>query len=841
MKKLLIIDTSAIMYRSHYALFRLVNTKGMHTGAVFGFVKQLEIAIKNIEPDYIAAAFDVSRSGLKRLEIFKEYKSNRTGMPEELVPQLEIIRDIIDAYGIEKFTCEGYEADDVIASLAEYAKNNNMEAHIVTGDKDLQQLISDDEKVFIHFLGKDIIIKNRKEVKEYINVYPEYIPDFFGLKGDASDGIPGVKGIGEVAGSKLINEYSTLENLYEHIEEIKGKMKEKLINDKELAFISRELAIVNKNLDLNVNIEKLSVSDKDIPKLKQIYKDLELNQLYKQLDEETAKEKKDLTFNIVTKNEIINIVNNSKEITLYTDDNFLNIIDDNENIYSSEPFDLSEFNPNVYYNLFDAKKYMHENLKLKDNFFDNLIAAYIINTHSKFYIEDILEHYLHINIPIYGKTLLKKTTKEELRKNSIKITLGIFELRKVLEKKLKKLDTMKTYDNIEKPLISVLYNMEKEGIMISKEKFDKLNIEFSKITDEYEKKIFEIAGCEFNLDSPKQLAEILFEKLNIKTIKKTKTGYSTDASVLEELSLRGIEIADYILTYREYKKLVSTYIESIPKFADKNLRVHSVFNGTGTVTGRLSSLNPNLQNIPARNENGNKIRACFIAKKGYKLVSFDYSQIELRVLAELSKDPALLEAYNNDLDLHEQTARKIFEKYEGKISKNERDLAKIINFSVLYGKTAYGLSKELKININDARKYINAYFEKYTTVRTFLDKIIEKANENVYVETLFGSKRYINGLKSSNSFVLEQAKRMAINTVIQGTAANILKIVMIKLNNLGYNILVQVHDELIFEIKEDNVEKQVKEIKEIMENTIKFENVKLKVNYTIGDNWGELK
>ncbi|VWL85100.1 DNA polymerase I [Oceanivirga miroungae] len=842
MKKILIIDTSAVMYRSHFAMQKLMNSKGEFTGATYGFVKQLDIAINTVSPDYIVCAMDVKRKDLKRTKEFSDYKSDRKSMPDELANQIKYIKDIIASYNIKAVSIDSYEADDVIGSISEMAVNSGVEVHIFTGDKDIQQLVRDDKMIIIHFLGKDLIIDDNEKVKEYIDVYPSQIPDLFGLKGDKSDGIPGVMGIGQVYAAKLINKYDNLENIYENIDKISGKLKEKLIKDKNLAFISRKLAVIHKDLELDFTLEDLEYKEKNDLKLKDIYKELELNSLIRELNITDKKEEAEIKENIIDKDHMIKILESKKDLTMYEDTRNLYVITDN-NLYYTKTFNLDNVNLKGFLNVYDAKKYMHLGLKLDNNFFDILISAYVIFTESRLDVEDIIFKYLGINIEKYTEAKLKKLTEEEFTDKSIKITKGIYKLKDILKEKIKEEDIENTYENIEKPLISILYQMEKKGIKISGERFLKLNEEFTKLMTKYEDLIYEKAGEKFNIDSPKQLAIILFEKMGIKAEKKVKTGYSTDAMVLLDLSLRGIEIADYILKYREYKKLLTTYVEAIPNFSDENNRVHSVFNGVGTVTGRLSSLNPNLQNIPAKTDNGNKIRSCFIAKDGYKLVSFDYSQIELRVLAELSQDESLIKAYKEDLDLHEQTAREIFNKHMmiEVITKEERNLAKIINFSVLYGKTSYGLSTELKIDISDAKKYIDAYFNKYKKVKSFIDKIIDDATKNGFVTTLYGTKRYINGINSSNSFVSKQASRMAVNTVIQGTAANIIKLVMIELSKKGYNMLVQVHDELIFEIKEENLEKEIKEIKEIMENTIKFKNIKLKVNYNIGDNWGELK
>lgn len=846
MEKLLILDTSAIMYRSHFAMQNLINKDGMSTGAIFGFVKQLKLAIEEVTPDYVACAYDVKKTDLNRRKLFGDYKQKRSSMPKELLDQVDIIKEIIENFGISSFSKEGYEADDVIASLTNFGIKNNLEIHIYTGDKDIQQLVTKDNNVFIHLLGKGEIVSTYEDVKEKIKVYPNQIPDFFGLKGDLSDGIPGVVGIGDISGSKLIEKYDTLENIYKNIDEIKGKMKENLIKYKELAFISRELATVNSDIDFNITLNDLKMKEKNIKNLKDLFLKLDLHTFLKFLDED--KKELDLTHKDCTFEELKNIIANCNLASLYFDNNFISCcIDDTvyickyeaQNTLFSYNINLDSIDTNALLIVYDAKKYMHEGIKFND-FFDILIASYVINTQEKFEIENILGKYGNIDIEILDKKRLKNITIEELKARHIKICYSLFKIYPEMKKKLACVDVKKTYETIEKPLISILYSMEKNGICIDKLGLQMLYNKFNSIVEEEKEKIYALAGKNsFNIDSPTQLGNVLFNDLQIPVIKRTKRGYSTDAEVLETLACNGVEIANHLLNFRYYKKLLSTYIEPLPSYADENNRIHSIFNGTGTVTGRLSSQNPNLQNIPARTNEGNMIRNCFVAAKGMKLVSFDYSQIELRVLAELSKDINLIHAYENDLDLHTETAKKIFPETE--ITSEKRNIGKVVNFSVLYGKTPFGLSKELKISLKDAKQYIDTYFKTYQGVTNFIDKIIEDCSSNLYVETLFGTRRYIPEINSQNTKIYEEAKRKAINTVVQGTAANIIKLVMIKLFEKGYKMLVQVHDELIFELPSDEALKLSKEIKEIMENTIKFNNVTLKTNYKIADKWGALK
>lgn len=845
MEKLLILDTSAIMYRSHFAMEKLINKNGVSTGAIFGFVKQLQLALEKVNPDYVACAYDVKKTELNRKKIFSEYKQNRAPMPSELLYQVEIIKEIIQNFGISSFSKDGYEADDVIASLTNFGIKNNLEIHIYTGDKDIQQLVTKDNNVFIHILVKNEVISTYDGVKEKLKVYPNQIPDFFGLKGDSSDGIPGVLGVGDVSGSKLIEKYDNLENIYEHIDEIKGKMKENLINCKDLAFISRKLATVNRDIDFKISLNDLKMKEKNIENLKDIFLKFELHSFLNFLDKKTELKIHHKTCSF---EELCKIIQKAKIASLYFDDNFISCCIDeivyicdnvSEDTLFSVNIKLSDLNTNALLIVYDAKKYMHEGITF-NNFFDILIASYVINTQEKFEIENILGKYSNIEIETLDKKRLKNISIEELKDRHIKICYSLLKIYPEMKQKLTSLDIKNTYEKIEKPLIPILYSMEKYGICIDKNELQKLYEKFNLIVKREENEIYKLAGhSDFNIESPIQLGNVLFNELQIPIIKKTKRGYSTDAEVLETLAHNGVNIASHLLNFRYYKKLLSTYIEPLPSYADKNSRIHSVFNGTGTVTGRLSSQNPNLQNIPARTNEGNMIRNCFVASENMKLVSFDYSQIELRVLAELSKDENLIHAYENDLDLHAETAKKLFPNTQ--ITSEKRNIGKVVNFSVLYGKTPFGLSKELKISLKDAKQYIDTYFNTYKGVTNFIDKIIEDCKTNLYVETLFGTRRYIPEINSKNVKIFEEAKRKAINTVVQGTAANIIKLVMIKLFEKGYKMLIQVHDELIFELPSSKADKLSQEIKEIMENTIKFNNVTLKTNYKIADKWGALK
>lgn len=908
MKKAVILDTSAIMYRTHFALMGMRNSKGLATGATYGFVNTLEGVLKEFSPDYLVACLDIKRSELKRSEELETYKAHRESMPDDLVAQQEYIMSVLEGYKIPKYKIDGYEADDVMATLAtKFSEDTDeeIEVYIVTGDKDLAQLVNG--KINIALLGKGDkksslfkYIRTDEDVIEYLGVTPDKIPDLFGLMGDSSDGIPGVSGIGPKTGVELINKYGNLEGLYEHIDEIKGKRKEKLIEDKENAFLSRKLATVYKDIEIEYDKNKLKLENKDLNKLLEIYKTMEFkkfaaaieNQLKKSADNSISSEKNDneenslfggvanhphrnneninseeilkenlteITGEVIEWNEAAKVLSEmDNEIALFGNEFGLAVCDSSKNIVLLNDEKATGDTVDEIYRILSLKRITAYNVKeyIKtgincEKYFDVMLAWYVLGTESSQDLENIIFSELGVNLEKFEEQFKKRKIVEVDNKEKAeflwKRAFYIKGLEVILEDRLRTEDLHDIFENLENKLVPVLASMENFGIKIDKKYFENYKKELQENIEKLEKEIYSLSGETFNIGSPKQLGEILFEKMGIEPVKKTKTGYSTDVEVLEVLALRGIEIAEKLLEYRGFTKLLSTYVEPLPKLADEDDRIHTTFNQNGTSTGRLSSANPNIQNIPVRTDEGIKIRKGFISQDGWSLVSFDYSQIELRVLAELSKDENLLLAYKKDKDLHDLTARKIFFKTdEEQVTREQRSIAKVINFSILYGKTPFGLSKELKIPVADASQYIKTYFEQYPKVKKFLENVLENARQNGFVETLYGTRRYINNINSSNKNLQAQANRMAVNTVVQGTAANIIKKVMIKLydefkNNDDIKMLLQVHDELIFEVKDAVSEKYMEKIKEIMEETIKFEDIKLRANGSVAKNWGLLK
>ena len=895
MKKAVILDTSAIIYRNHFALMGMKNSKGMSTGATYGMINTLNAVLKEFNPDFLVACLDVKRSELKRSEDLETYKAHRESMPDELVQQLPKIMEVLDGYRVPKYKMIGYEADDVIATLASKFAADGIEVYVVTGDKDLMQLV--DGHVNIALLGKGEgkslfrYIRTDDDVVEYLGVKPNQVSNLFGLMGDSSDGIPGVQGIGPKRGVELINKYGDLETLYENIEDIKGKRKEKLIEDKEKAFLSRDLAEVHRNLDVEYDHDKLILEEKDYDILLPLYKEMEFKRFVLEIEKkETIKVEKqepsmslfgntqeqklpretDKTVNTEIAYEIINlnkmnekIDQMGEEISIYENEFGISICDNATNIvvlYNEEnnKGDIKE----VYSKIknkrvvaYNIKDYFKKGLEPNGvNYFDVVLAWYVLGTESSQDLENIIFTEFGENLEKFEDQFKKRDINDleivSIEEKALFLSRRSYLIKRletVLDERLKNEHLSKVYENIENKLIPVLAKMELEGIKVDLKYFETYKIELQEKIKKLEEEIYLLAGEKFNIGSPKQLAEILFEKLEIEPVKKTKTGYSTDVEVLEALALREISIAEKLLEYRSYAKLLSTYVEPLPKLVDENSRIHTTFNQNGTSTGRLSSTNPNLQNIPSKTEEGMKIRKGFVSKEGYSFISFDYSQIELRVLAELSKDENLVHAYSKDKDLHDLTARRLFYKTEEEeVTREERSIAKVINFSILYGKTPFGLSKELKIPMAEAKIYINTYFEQYPKVRTFLNDVLESARLNGFVETLYGTRRYISGINSSNKNLQAQAERMAVNTVVQGTAANILKVVMIELyktlkDKTDIKMLLQVHDELIFEVKDESIDKYMTLIDDLMENTIKFDSVRLKANGNVAKTWGELK
>ena len=916
MKRAVLLDVSAIMYRAYFANMNF-RTKNEPTGAVYGFINTLLSIIKEFNPDYMAAAFDVKRSSLKRTEIYSDYKSNRQSTPEDLVAQIPRIEEVLDAFNINRYRIESYEADDVLGSIAKKIARDDLKVIIVTGDKDLSQLV--EKNITIALLGKGTegekfgMLRTAEDVVNYLGVVPEKIPDLFGLIGDKSDGIPGVTKIGEKKALAIFSKYDSLEKIYENIDDLKNiegigpSLIKNLTNEKDIAFLSRELAKIFTNLDINVEEENLKYS-MDKEKLYELCKILEFKMFIKKLNleektqtsnfdhkpvllslfdkiedvEKTEKVEKEIVYkkelNINFSNRELVIIDN--ETLLNEQKEYLNNYKKIASIYYEElGIILSTEEKDLYFPLnhggllsknidkntlikfiaeldvkfisYNFKTLLNLGFTFKSMYMDMMIAYHLISSQTKMDVFIPITEYSNVDAKdfktTFGKAHIETLLVGEFAGYLSKIGLGILAIYDEINHILHKEELYDILIQNEMPLIPVLSLMERKGIKIDVSYFKNYSSELEKELAKIEKAIYEEAGEEFNINSPKQLGDILFIKMNLPSGKKTKTGYSTDVMVLEDLESYGYNIARLLLDYRKLNKLKTTYVDTLPNLVDSNSRIHTSFNQIGTATGRLSSSEPNLQNIPVKTDDGIKIREGFVAEEGKVLMSIDYSQVELRVLTSMSKDENLIEAYREEKDLHDLTARRIFNLSDSDdVTREQRTIAKIINFSIIYGKTAFGLAKELKIPVKDASEYIKKYFEQYPRVTTFEKEVIEFGEEHGYVKTLFGRKRYISGIDSKNKTIKAQAERMAVNTVIQGTAAEVLKKVMLKVYETlkdkdDIALLLQVHDELIFEVEESSVEKYSEILADIMKNTVKLEDVNLNININIGKNWAEAK
>lgn len=916
MKRAVLLDVSAIMYRAYFANMNF-RTKNEPTGAVYGFINTLLSIIKEFNPDYMAAAFDVKRSSLKRTEIYGDYKSNRQSTPEDLVAQIPRIEEVLDAFNINRYRIESYEADDVLGSIAKKIAKDDLEVIIVTGDKDLSQLV--EKNITIALLGKGTegekfgMLRTAEDVVNYLGVVPEKIPDLFGLIGDKSDGIPGVTKIGEKKALAIFSKYDSLEKIYENIDDLKNiegigpSLIKNLTNEKDIAFLSRELAKIFTNLDINVEEENLKYS-MDKEKLYELCKILEFKMFIKKLNleekaqtsnsdhkpvllslfdkveevekiekvEKEIKYEKELNINFSNRelliidsetllNEQKEYLNNYKKIaSIYYEELGIILSTEEKDLYFplnhggllSKNIDrnilikfISELD--VKFISYNFKTLLNLGFTFKSMYMDMMIAYHLISSQTKMDVFIPITEYSNVDAKdfktTFGKAHIETLLVGEFAGYLSKIGLGILAIYDEINHILHKEELYDILIQNEMPLIPVLSLMERKGIKIDVSYFKNYSLELEKELAKIEKAIYEEAGEEFNINSPKQLGDILFVKMNLPSGKKTKTGYSTDVMVLEDLESYGYDIARLLLDYRKLNKLKTTYVDTLPNLVDSNSRIHTSFNQIGTATGRLSSSEPNLQNIPVKTDDGIKIREGFVAGEGKVLMSIDYSQVELRVLTSMSKDENLIEAYREEKDLHDLTARRIFNLSDSDdVTREQRTIAKIINFSIIYGKTAFGLAKELKIPVKDASEYIKKYFEQYPRVTTFEKEVIEFGEEHGYVKTLFGRKRYISGIDSKNKTIKAQAERMAVNTVIQGTAAEVLKKVMLKVYETlkdkdDIALLLQVHDELIFEVEESSVEKYSEILADIMKNTVKLEDVNLNININIGKNWAEAK
>ena len=845
MKKVVLVDGNNLMFRSYFATLysgsTLRNKKGFPTNAIYGFVNMINKIISEEKPMYIAVAFDIGKTF--RHEKYDYYKGKRDNTPDELKEQFPIAKQILTAMNIKYFELQGYEADDIIGTFSKKCEqDDDFKALIVSSDKDLLQLITDQTEVKL-LKTKDYIRMDYKAFYDTYGIEPIKMIDLKALMGDASDNIPGVKGIGEKTALKLLTTYGSLSSIYEHIDEIKGSVKDKLIQDKDNAYMSYDIATIYKDVPLNVELEELAYIPKDKNELYKIYNELEFYSLIKESNnkEENSNNTENINYINKSKQEI-----NDDIISLYIDldnnnyhnANILGFAIYNNSISSYIPYtkdtDLSFLNKKIY--TYDYKRLYvslkKNNLTIPTCIFDTMIGAYLVN----YNIKD--------DISYLAKQMGYEIDNSSKENSEIDKAKFVYDTYNTLMDMMQKENVMTLYNDIEFPLVTVLAKMEMNGIKVKKEVLFEMKDEILKRIEEVSQIIYNMAGVEFNISSPKQLGDILFEKLGLPHAKKNKTGYSTDISVLEKL--RDYPIVEYIIEYRTLYKLYTTYIEGILNSISSDGKIHTIYTQTVARTGRLSSIEPNLQNIPIRYELGRLIRKAFVPLDNSILMSCDYSQIELRVFAHLSKVPELVMAFVNDMDIHTKTAMDIFHVKEEEVTKDMRRKAKAVNFGILYGISSYGLSEDLNIKPKEAKEFINKYFETYPGVKEYMDKEIEEAKKNGYVKTIMNRKRIIEELHSSNHVVRSMGERMALNTPIQGSSADILKMAMIKIdkyfedNNIKSTMLLQVHDELIFNVIKEEEEEVRKIVSNIMENIIKLD-VPLKVSIEEGNNWYEAK
>ena len=910
MDKLVLIDGNSIMNRAFYGIMgskMLMTSDGKYTNAIYGFLSILFKILEDINPKYLVVAFDL-KAPTARHKMYDGYKANRKGMPDELAAQMPIIKQILKAMNIDVIEKEGYEADDVLGTLAKYGEKQGLDVTILSGDRDTFQLASDNITIRIPRtkMGKtETELFDKKKIIETYGLEPKQLIEVKGLQGDTSDNIPGVPGIGEKTAISLIQKYNSIENLYEKLEnnedDLKGKQRENLVSNKQLAFLSKTLGTINTEVPIEDNLEDFKVEEWNNEEVLEIFKSLNFNRYIERfnLQDKTENIKSDkgqeelfeIEENINIKN-LLNKIQDDKKIIYYfgteKDDAEENII--KEKIISISIYDINS--NKVYYinykdniNKFveelkdifenkDIEKFGHKltndyillkqlGITMQNIKFDSEVAAYILNpTNNKYNIDILAKEYLDLDIEQYlsSKGIKEESQKQinlfEIDENKNEIDIDkyknctyvycISKLYNVTIEKLKQINALDLFNNIDMPTVEVLSDMQWNGMYADSNQLDEFGDELKQNLEILTKEIYDLAGEEFNINSTKQLGEILFEKLQLPTIKKTKSGYSTDVDVLEKLKSEH-PIIKKILDYRQLMKLNSTYVEGLKPYINPvTKRIHSFFHQTITATGRISSTEPNLQNIPTRIELGKRLRKVFKPENGKIYLDADYSQIELRVLAHISKDEHMIQAFNNNEDIHKQAASKVFNIPIEEVTKEQRSDAKAVNFGIVYGISDFGLGEQLGISRKKAKQYIEQYLDKYSGIKKFMTDITEQAKEDGYVETLFNRRRYIPELKSNNYMVRQFGSRAAMNTPIQGTAADIMKIAMInvykklKEKNLKSKIVLQVHDEMMIEALEEEKEEVKNILKESMENAIKLD-VPLIAEISEAKNWYECK
>lgn len=855
MRKILLIDGNGLIFRAFYATATRMsmNQQGIPTNAIYLFSSILIRLLQERNFDDILVALDSPGKKFRHQE-FTEYKANRKELPPELKQQFAPIKEFLNICNIKTIEIEGYEADDIIGTLAKHAKEHDVFIEVYTGDRDLLQLINDN--VTINMMRKglsEVEAFDETHLKEVYNIKPKQIIDVKSLMGDTSDNIPGVKGIGEKTAFDLIEKYDSLNNIYEHLEEIKGKLKEKLESDKQMAYLSYELATIADDVPLDLSILDDNYVDYDRVKLNKFFKQYDIKSLLKYTTEE-----EEVVFsvevNIVDKVSKDLLVNNSMIYVDVDNDNYhygnvrglaISNKEKSEYIpadYIKFDFDLIDYlsSKELKKDVFDSKQAYISLQKMEIDFenidFDVLLATYLVNQDFK-KISDIFEEY---NIKIESVT--KTSSIQDFAKYSQCIAKASCLIKSDILKKIKEIENENLLYNVEQPLAIILAQMERNGVLVDVDLLKELDHEYTQKISEIEQEIKVMAGHDFNINSPKQLAELLFDELKLPCNKKRSTG-ADDLKAIAALH----DIVPLILLYRKYSKLLNTYVDSFNEFKFDDNRIHAMFNQSSTMTGRLSSSQPNLQNLSVRDDDRKIIRKLIIAPKDYKILSLDYSQIELRILALLSKDENLLNAFNSGYDVHTATAAKINNISIDEVTPAQRRIAKATNFGIVYGISSWGLSEQIGVSMNEAKEIIAKFFATYPKVKEFLDGSIEHCQKNGYVTTILKRRRNVPEINSSNYNLKEFGKRVAMNTPIQGSAADVMKIAMINVSKFiskygkKCKMICQIHDELLFEVHESVAEEIKDGVKEIMENVLDNQEIKLKVSYAIGNNWLEAK
>ena len=859
MKKVILVDGNNLLFRSYFATAYTGNTmrnsKGFPTNGLYGLVNMLNKIIREEKPEYMLVAFDKGKTF--RHEKYLDYKGGRNETPDDLKKQFSVAKKLVPLMGIKCFEIDNYEADDIIGTYSKMALiDPEFETTIVSSDKDLLQLINEETEVKL-LKQKDYIRMNEETFIDTYGIKPIRMIDLKGLMGDASDNIPGVKGIGEKTALKLLQEYDSLENVYDNIDNIKGATKQKLIDGKESAFMSKDIATIYNEVPVTYSLEELKYDGPDVNGLREMYSDLEFYSFLKDFKEEEKKEEK-LEYKII---ENIDDLKLKEKVSAYleiSETNYHNAdiygmsLYDGENAYYV-PFEVLKENKNILGEkeiyTYDLKKMIVSlnkyDIDIKNCTFDAMIAGYILNYNVK---DDIayLANTFNYDITLFDNFKKEKNmSTEALADLTVKKAKFIYDIKDEFINKMKEEEQLELFSNIEMKLSFVLASMEIEGVRVDTKVLDEMGENINKKLDELTSEIYNYAGEEFNIQSPKQLGEVLFEKLEIPYPKKKKTSYSTAREILDKI-VDYHPIVEKIIEHRTLNKIYTTYIVGIKNCVKEDGKLHTIYTQTLTRTGRLSSIEPNLQNIPIRYKEGKEIRKAFIPEENSVFLSSDYSQIELRMFAHMSGEQNLIDAFKHHLDIHTKTAMDIYHVSKDEVTKNMRRDAKAVNFGIIYGISSFGLAEDLGVDIKTAKKFLDNYLETFPGIKNYMDKVIKDAYETGYVKTIMNRKRKIDELYNTNHMIKVQGERMALNTPVQGSSADILKKAMIDIYNefnrlnLKSKMILQVHDELIFNVKNDELEKVKEIVINFMENAYKL-NVPLEVDVEIGKNWYDAK